>query len=290
MVSKQPFVADGRASLSNLFEQYNKLLKEGWERQTICTQGNDFPIYAYLAPQTRGTESKPSFWILSGIHGEEPAGPIALGRSVKDIVQLAESGIPVVFVPMLNPIAYNADDRYFDANRGAGSSVTDAEYLLRTTGTSNMYAQKIIPYIVSLTKTYPPLLVMDHHEDEMEINGNKIDSGCSYGYCYGAVEVLEPLCQKITSQLIREGFPIQEEGETRFGEKIHNGFVTNSKDGSVDELLAHLGAKAVFVVETTRDDAKPIALENRVSAQQVIISSYYSLWNSVVESFTALRH
>jgi hypothetical protein len=185
---------------------------------------------------------------------------------------------------MLNPKGYVNDDRYFDAHRGVGSSVTDADPILRGTGIPNMYAQEIISYVTNLTKTYPPLLVMDHHEDEMETAGDKVDSGYTYNYCYGESELLKPLCREITTQLILAGFPIREEGKTRFNEDIHNGFVTNSGDGSVDELLAHLGAQVVFVLETTRDDTVPISLESRVTAQKTIIGIYPSLWAKVTSA------
>lgn len=281
MTEQHTYTKDGRAALTQLYSRYNKLLNDGWKRRTICTQGRGFPIYAYTSPKDKKAKPKPSFWILSGIHGEEPAGPNALAQSIEKIAQLAKNGIPTVFLPMLNPKAYHADDRYFDAHRGTGSSVTDAEYLLRDSGKPNKYSAKILNYIIKLTKSYPPLLVMDHHEDALVEGENRIDSKCSYGYCSGEAKLLEPLCKQITSQLIKSGFPIQKEGITRFGEKIHHGFVINSSDGSVDELLSSLGAKATFTIETTRDDAVPIPLKKRVDAQKTIIDKYPSLWCNV---------
>jgi len=284
-VKGNPFIEDGRMTLFQLYSQYDKLLDEGWRRHNICMQRYGFPIYAYTSPKDKNSKPGRSFWILSGIHGEEPAGPNALAQSVEKIVQLTKNNVPTVFMPMLNPVGYHSDSRYFNASRGTtGLSVTDAEYLLRNTGKPNKYSQKILNFIVKLAGTYPPLLVMDHHEDTLEVEEDRVDSKCSYGYCYGEARVLEPLCRRITDQLIESGFPICREGVTRFDEKIRNGFVVNSPDGSVDELLAFRGAKAVFVIETTRDDTVPIPLKKRVATQNKIVEDYPNLWN-VVSNF-----
>lgn len=283
MATNRHYNKDGRATLSQLYNQYKRLVDLGWKRHLICSQGPKLPIYAYTSPISKKDKKSASFWILSGIHGEEPAGPNALAQSIEKVIQLAKNGIPAVFMPMLNPKGYFSDDRYFDSHRSPGSSIGDAEYLLRDSGKPNVYSQQILDFVVKLSKTFPPMLVMDHHEDEIETERTYIDSGCSYSYCYGEPALLEPLCKQITDQLIKSNFPVQEEGETRFGEKIHHGFVVNSPDGSIDELLSTLGAKAVFVIETTRDDNAPILLENRINAHAQIVRSYKDLWNSVTK-------
>lgn len=261
----------------------------------------EFPIYGYLSPKEDAGKSKPSFWILSGIHGEEPAGPNALAESVGSIIQLNKSDIPVVFCPLLNPLGYCRDDRYFNAHRmeGSGRSITDAEHLLldisghekpRQNKPSNLYAKCILNWCIKTSKPYPPLIVMDHHEDEIDQNENHhIDSGVTYSYASGHHEKLLDICKLITDVLKKSGFPIQENGVTRFGEKVENGFVTNIKDGSIDEFLTATeyfqetikfkqAASAVFAIETTRDDDKNIPLRKRIEAHKAIIELYQDIW------------
>ena len=76
-----------------------------------------------------------ALWILSGIHGEEPAGPNAIAANLASLTQLADAGVPIVVIPLANPNAYRHNWRYpntpeRDWKKGGGYSVGDAEYLL----------------------------------------------------------------------------------------------------------------------------------------------------------------
>jgi hypothetical protein len=69
-------------------------------------------------------------------------------------------------------------------------------------------------------------------------------------------------------------------GKTGFGylqEEIVNGFVWNSADGSVDELLASLGA-TVFVLETTRKNEVDANLSSRIDGHRAVIRKYASMF------------
>ena len=73
--------------------------------------------------------------MLSGIHGEEPAGPNAIAANLASLTQLADAGVPIVVIPLANPKAYRHNWRYpntpeRDWKKGGGYSVGDAEYLL----------------------------------------------------------------------------------------------------------------------------------------------------------------
>ena len=52
------------------------------------------------------------------IHGEEPAGPNAIPQNMASLGQLGQE-IPLVVLPMLNPLGYWRNWRYFD-DRGDG--------------------------------------------------------------------------------------------------------------------------------------------------------------------------
>ena len=67
------------------------------------------PVIALRSP-THG----PAIWILAGIHGEEPAGPIAVADAIDDIAKLGAMR-PVVLMPLLNPHGYARNWRYLNA-------------------------------------------------------------------------------------------------------------------------------------------------------------------------------
>lgn len=292
------YSADGRKSFDDLIQNFDGLIKSGWTRELVCKMdgadliGNriSVPVYTYLSCSINALEHHQAFWILAGIHGEEPAGPNALAENSSLLLNLHEQKIPIVLMPLLNPLGYIRDDRYFDAHRDEkpGHSVTDSEHLLRDIKDpsrirqpkpSNIYADKILTWIQRTINSYPPLIVIDHHEDELNRrNGQHIDSGFTYSYGYGQETRIAPACKLITDLLITNGFPIQKSGVTRFGEKINNGFVLNNSDGSVDEYLISQGASACFVIETTRDDEQPIALKHRIRIHKEIMGLYLKMW------------
>lgn len=301
MQSITTYNLDGRLGLSDLYQRYYTLIARGWTKepvyqisgQDLTGKTVDLTCYAYISTPSDKTSDTGAFWVLSGVHGEEPAGPNALTESVDLLAELAAQKIPVVLIPLLNPLGYIKDYRYFDTYRpkkGASmSSITDAEHLLpdlvdgskpRAQKASSQYAEQALAWISNTAKKYPPLIVFDHHEDEVDHTETEdINSGYTYSYCYGSPKNTADLCKVITDLLVDNGFPIQRTGRTWFDEEITEGFVFNSRDGSVDEYLYHCGAKACFVIETTRDDEKPIPLNRRIKVHKEIIKSYQKMWS-----------
>jgi hypothetical protein len=282
---------DGRKSIGELWTKYHQLVESGlFEQELIYTQTGKtlddedvtIPTFGYKSILPKG-KAKSAFWILSGIHGEEPAGPNALADNITDIINLAKSKIAVVIAPLLNGIGYIRDDRFFDAHRGEGSSVSDSEHLLdKTNHPNNSYAKALGRWVLATAQTHSPFLLIDHHEDEIDHDLSTVDTNYSYSYSYGKdPEKIQNLSIMLTKILTDSGFPIWDNGETRFHEKIFHGFVLNKPDGSVDELLATLGIKAGFVIETTRDDTVPINLTSRIHAHADIIHLYPRLWQEI---------
>src|SRR5918993_2513208 len=98
------YVADGRAPLIELTRRFAELdTKHGWSVETLYTYPGapDLQIKAWRTPA-----AGPALWVLSGIHGEEPAGPNAIARELDAVVAFARSGVPVVILPLCNPKAY----------------------------------------------------------------------------------------------------------------------------------------------------------------------------------------
>ena len=170
-----------------------------------------------------------ALWILAGIHGEEPAGPNAVADSLASIAELAATGVPVVVIPLCNPKAYRNNWRYPNTPerdwRKGGYSVGDAEYLLPDleTGAKPRAAKAPGPETLALTEfalrlseSYPPLLVLDLHEDELSTAGG-------YIYSQGKQAADNPVGAEIIRLLQAAGIPLRLSGRTRFGEPIVGG-------------------------------------------------------------------
>jgi Succinylglutamate desuccinylase / Aspartoacylase family len=293
------YTADGRLPLAQLMARFATLSgSHGWTGETV---------YAY--PDTPGLEIKawrtprqgPALWILSGIHGEEPAGPNAIARNLDSLVRLAGEGVPIVLVPLANPNAYRHNWRYpntpeRDWKLGGGYSVGDSEYLLpdletgtkpREPAASGPETAALTQYVLQLAQSYPPRLVLDLHEDELSTSGG-------YIYSQGTQPDGNPVGAEIVRLLQATGIPLRRSGQTRFGETIVDGVISRDdagrpiRDGSIDELLAATeiirdgrklagpAAQTVIVVETPAFEGSQFEL--RVAAQGAVVQHARELW------------
>ena len=293
------YAVDGRLPLSSLYARFLSLTDGGpWRLDTVYSYPGDasLKIVALRTPK-----AGPALWILAGIHGEEPAGPNAAARSLDRFRALADSGVPVVLLPLCNPKAYRGNWRYpntpdRDWRKGGGYSVGDAEHLLpdlktgdgpRAPASPGPENEALTAYALELSRTYPPELVLDFHEDELSTEGG-------YVYSQGAVPEGNPVASEVIGALRESRIPIRLSGKTRFGETINGGVISRGddglplRDGSIDELLAATtvfadgkkragpSARTVIVVETPAYSGS--RLERRVAAQAAVLSKLDLLW------------
>lgn len=290
--------ADGRAPLEDLTALYKTLAAEpGWtgEKIFVYPDGAREEILAF-----RTKEPGPALWLLSGIHGEEPAGPNAVARELESVKALARAGVPVVLIPLANPRGYRNGWRYPNTQerdwRKGGYSVGDAEWLLpdleagikpRVGKPAGPETAALTSYALRLTRTYPPLLAIDLHEDELSAEGG-------YIYSQGDDADENPVGAEIIRLLQEAGIPLRLEGKTRFGEPLRGGVVSRDdkgqpiRDGSIDELLsaksvfeggkevAGPGARTVIVVETPAFAGSD--LPKRVGAHAAVLRNLDALW------------
>ncbi len=268
-----------------------------WRMDTVYAypQEEDLKVFAW---RTR-REGK-ALWLLAGIHGEEPAGPNAIARSLKSLSALADRGVPIVLIAMCNPKAYRSNWRYPNTPerdwRKGGYSVGDAEYLLpdlaagqapRAANPVGPEAQALTAYALRLSKSYTPQLVLDLHEDELSMDGG-------YIYSQGQQSKDNPVGEKIIRLLQSSGIPLRLSGKTRFGEPVENGVVSRDekglpiRDGSIDELFASTqvfkdgkkipgpSAQTVIVVETPAFAGSN--LDKRVGAHSAVLNAVAELW------------
>jgi hypothetical protein len=281
---------DGRMPITEIYRRLSRLKESRWIKETLFCQRVDLkenkrkslPILAFRT-RIKGN----ALWIISGIHGEEPAGPNAIAKNIKYLNKLAKK-IPIVLLPLCNPSGYRRDWRYPTLKRRPKStkfpvpSVGASEHFLidEKTGKAqakepiNRESEEISSYIVQHSENYPPLLVLDFHEDE--------SAKKQYIYSQGKLKVYDPIARKIVNILKKQGFKFYEKGFTSFNEKIIKGVVSDINDGSIDELLSSEkiivnnqtrkgpDAKSVVVIETKTID---VPLKKRVKAHSYILKS-----------------
>ena len=133
-----PYTVDGRLPPARLTSRFQALARDhGWQEDVIPANPADAADSANPGRAIRAwrtTQQGPALWLLAGIHGEEPAGPNAIAASINVIAGLAKTGVPMVVIPLCNPVAYARNWRYPNTPdrdwRGGGYSVGDASYLL----------------------------------------------------------------------------------------------------------------------------------------------------------------
>lgn len=287
------FTEDGRMPVKELYKTFNRLEEEfGWIKEIIYVQELQtpngllkFPMEVYRTP-LRGL----SWCSIAGVHGEEPAGPVALAKSIDFIGDLGRK-IPMVVYPVCNPSGYYRDWRYPNEYRdkNKGESVGDSEFRLLDFNSSTPRPRKPIwgcleayyltQRMIELLNIYPPLICIDHHEDEC----------LDYPYIYsqGKMEAEDPIAKEIVAILKSNGLPIMSSGITRFGERVLDGVVWCEHDGSLEELLA---AEEVFSggelirknpvshVFTEETPTLHAPLEKRVAAKIEIIQNFPRFW------------
>ena len=287
----ETFSLDGRMPLEKLYKAYLSLPEKNWDRKVIYTETiklNDgqkigVPILSFFTKR-KGR----AFWIIAGIHGEEPAGPNALAKNIKTINDLANKGIPVVFFPLCNPKGYWRDWRYLDNRRGErGKSVADSEHLLLNAANKprrklpkSLQADALTKEVINLSKTHPPLLTIDFHEDELIKEEH-------YIYSHGKDGFKDPVVKEIVRLFQENGLQFMKHGKNWFGENIKDGIIYGIHDGSIDELLSaekiflngkvtkKQAAKSVIIIETP---IKGAPIEERIKTDELIIKSFGNFW------------
>jgi hypothetical protein len=275
---------DGREEILQLYHQFLLLKEEGWQLDIISYSqpaGREYalPIIALRTPNEGG-----AVWILSGIHGEETAGPNAIADSIDALKELGRKQ-PVVLMPLNNPHGYANNWRYLNVatydESVDGQSVGDSSHLLldtedpltaRASAASSPEADAITRYLLEMSKRYPPTISIDLHED------NLIDEG--YVYSQGKRGDHDPLAILAVRVLRDNGVPLKMSGVTRFDEPIAGGIIGPVVDSSIDELMSAGGvmldgeirpgpdADTVLVFETP---AAAIPLQQRVQAHSALL-------------------
>lgn len=252
---EQTLAEDGRLSLKELYQKFNQLVEAGWTGQQISFQeisvaGETItvPIFAFFSPACQMNETLEAV-VIAGIHGTEPAGPNALAQYLETLIEIG-SQESLLLMPMCNPYGYYQNE----SKNPDDVSVGDSDHLLgKSEPPACREAAEITSFLMKLKERIgPETKVIDLHEDNFgEDEESHVDSVGTYIYVHGKGADKNPVALKMVEMLQENLHPIITEGETREKEKISEGMVINSQDGSVDQLLAEkLGAGLAIVLET----------------------------------------
>ncbi|HPZ07104.1 MAG TPA: hypothetical protein PL110_03250 [Candidatus Eremiobacteraeota bacterium] len=286
---------DGRKSIIELYKVQLELKnKYGWEMEEIFTEEillENKQVLLLSANCLKTLSKGPALWVISGIHGEEPAGPNAITENIEIFAKLDKKGIPVVLLPLCNPLGYYKNWRYPNTPEYSetipGHSVGDSEHLLpdkseqaRSKVPSSTESDAFTKKVLELSNEYPPVIVLDFHED------NLLEKG--YIYSQGPLGIEDPAATKIVDLFLENNFPIHLSGKTRFNEDIKGGIISGVQDGSIDELLSAKkiilngtliegpSAKSVIVIETSSMNT---VLSERIKVHSKIMSIIEDLWD-----------
>jgi hypothetical protein len=266
-----PSAGDDRPPMSEIFSAFEPLLLAGWRTIEVATQpapsGGTLPIRVYVNAEPLDAV------LIGGIHGREPAGALALARYVPRLV--ARGGtLGLLVMPLLNPWGYLHHIRYGPS----GASVSDSDHLLgRLERPACPEAAAITAFVMDGIRIRPGAAVLDLHEDPVyEAPDYQFEGSGSYIYMTGDGALAHPASRRVRDCLERSRLPLVREGVTRFGERLTDGIIVDTADGSIDELLARrAGCSPVITVENLlhAPDSPPLA--QRVEVYLEVLEAFF---------------
>jgi hypothetical protein len=266
-----PGVGDGRPAIAELHGRCDVLLAAGWRRVEIVAQvterGESLPVLAYF------NSTRVDSVLIGGIHGREPAGAIALAAYAE---RLPELGLRhgILLLPLLNPWGYSRHQRYGPS----GQSVSDSDHLLgRAPAPACPEAAAITAFVLDAVHIDPGAAVLDLHEDPVyEAPDYHLEGQGSYLYVAGDGGRTHPVTRRVHRCLEGSSLPLVKEGVTRFGERLVDGVVLDTEDGSIDELLARKrGCCPVLTTELVLHAETTPPLPERVATYLDVLDAFF---------------
>jgi len=266
-----PRVGDGRPPISDVHGGCDALLAHGWRRVEVTAQvterGESLPVYAYL------NAASVDRVLIGGIHGREPAGAVALAKYADRLAALGRTH-DILLLPLLNPWGYSRHVRYGPR----GQSVSDSDHLLgRSAAPSCPEAAAITAFVLDAVRINPGAAVLDLHEDAAyEAPDYRLEGSGSYLYVSGENGLQHPVARRVYRCLEASSLPLIKEGVTRFGERLREGVIVDTEDGSIDELLARRRASSPVITAeiVLRSETTP-PLSERVSAYLDVLDAFF---------------
>ncbi|MBI4816926.1 MAG: hypothetical protein HY791_11740 [Deltaproteobacteria bacterium] len=184
--------------------------------------------------------------VVAGFHGEEPAGPTALGLHLHHLLGRAlRLRVPLAIFPVANPSGYLRQAR--DSAEGQLTNAGFAHHFDRPCLESAALKRSL--------ERYDPTVFLDLHEDDK--------SAAGYLYSFGDEALASRVVQTLRSFVPILAGPIPRSPEL----VVVDGQVRNHCDGSVEDWMSHRGGFASLATETPT----ALPLELRVAAQLRVV-------------------
>jgi hypothetical protein len=271
--SSIPPIGDGRPAIAEIYRSCDELLAAGWQKVEITAQaaaeGERLPIYAYF------NSVHVDYVLIGGIHGREPAGAIANSHYAGKLQQLGRER-KILLLPLLNPWGYFHHIRYGPN----GQSVSDSDHCLgRLPAAASPEAAAITAFVLNTMTINPGAAVLDLHEDPVyEAPDYHLEGWGSYLYISGENCLSHPIAKRVVGCLKSSSLPLIQEGTTRFGERLVEGIIVNTEDGSIDELLYKLRACCpVITAENILHAADSPPLAERVATYLKVLDAFFGV-------------
>lgn len=238
---------------------YTRMMESGLKVEELGKTDNDLPIFLLQNDHVKG---QPNIMIMSGVHGEETAGPWGL-LNVMMKLKLMKIHVNISIIPIMNPygfskgIRFNADLKsinsgYFRTKSGKPELTTEGEIFNRNFVRFSELARNGF---------------LSCHEDVMEkhffiyeiINGTKPDFYCNEIQLIGI-----------------KYFDKQPDGPTYDG-TVKDGVVMNEKDGTIDDYLFTIGGIHRAITTETPGTAD---INKRVYVTEQLITKFIELYNA----------
>jgi hypothetical protein len=119
--------------------------------------------------------------------------------------------------------------------------------------------------------------VLDLHEDPVyEAPEYHLEGRGSYLYVSGHGGLAHTVARSVYRCLEASSLPLVKDGVTRFGERLVDGVVVDTEDGSIDELLAKKRAcSPVITVEIALHTETEPPLSERVSTYLEVLDAFF---------------
>jgi hypothetical protein len=81
----------------------------GWKTETFCEQADFRWLALHRKPEVRSEKSEVRIYISAGIHGDEPAGPLAALKLIQE--NRWPQGVEIFLLPCMNPVGFTSNRR-----------------------------------------------------------------------------------------------------------------------------------------------------------------------------------
>jgi hypothetical protein len=251
-----------RPTLPWLYDVYDRELAENsiWDKieplVNVYDSEEGFGISAY-----KTKKQGKAVWILAGIHGEEPAGPVGIAYATP---YLRNIDIPVVVIPVCDPLSYTREERPTFSMTDASAFMFPNRFRVQRRDAYDFYRS-----IEKLAEKYKPELILDLHEDDLAAG--------FYSYIHGTSDIItDEIIRKFMSDLFSKyKVTFEEDENTRLGEPIIDGIVRVTNDGSIDTYMNKKYGALSVVFETPSAE---LFLKDRASIDAKFIEQMMEKW------------